>query len=36
MKTIGILVSSKHNNIARIQDAIDKGVIEASIGLICA
>ena len=34
MKTIGILVSSKHNNIARIQDAIDKGVIEASIGLI--
>ncbi len=34
MKTIGILVSSKHNNIALIQDAIDKGVIEAHIGLI--
>ncbi len=34
MKTIGILVSSKHNNIALIQDAIDKGVIEAKIGLI--
>ncbi len=34
MKTIGILVSSEHNNIALIQDAIDKGVIEARIGLI--
>ncbi len=34
MKTLGILVSSKHNNIALIQDAIDKGVIEARIGLI--
>ncbi len=34
MKTLGILVSSKMNNIALIQDAIDKGVIEARIGLI--
>ncbi len=34
MKKIGVLISSKRNNINQIQDAIDTGELDASIGLI--